>query len=156
LSMDTAVTAASSRDLRATSDSTTATTRPPRKSAPLGRGPGLLLAKGLAELLFLLTGQVGGDELELHVLHPLRHSVQDRLARHQEERGRSFCHLAANLFDEIVVDAVVTERPSEGAKRRADGHAEEGSREDQSQQHTPKQSAHRTDAHQMDELLRPG
>src|SRR5262249_61972209 len=61
----------------------------------------LFLAKSLVQFLLLFLGQVGGNDLEFHVLHRVHHSIHDRLARHQEERGCPFRHLAANPLDEV-------------------------------------------------------
>src|SRR5262249_44841280 len=89
----------------------------------------LFLAKSLAEFLLLILGQVGTDDLELQVLQRIGHAVQDGVARHQEECGCPFRHLAANPIDEIRIDAIVPERPSQGTDGRADGHPKEGHEE---------------------------
>ena len=63
--------------------------------------------KGGPQVVFLLLGQVGGDQLKGDALERFGHLVLDGIAGHQEQGGGAFGHLAAHLIYEIFVDAVV-------------------------------------------------
>jgi hypothetical protein len=59
-------------------------------------------------------------------------------------------------LDEVVVDAVVPESPSQGTEGRPDGRAEEGREEDQPKEHAPEHPAQGAGAHQFHQLPGPG
>ena len=79
------------------------------------RGLVLLLAGFLHELLFLLLGKVAGDDLKLRSrFECVNHLVGRYLAHEEKERRRSFLHLAAHLFDEILANSIVGEVRAKG------------------------------------------
>src|SRR5215216_4714544 len=110
----------------------------PRRSRPL-----LLLGEGLTQLLLLLLGQVGGDDLEVILLELVDDLVRRRRPAGQGKQSRGpLRYLLANLLDEVVADAYVGHRTRPYG--RADRSAKEGHEEDQPEQETPERSSQST------------
>src|SRR5215213_7741281 len=114
----------------------------PRQSRPL-----LLLGEGLAQLLLLLLGQVGRDDLEV-VLPELVYNLVRRggPASERKKRRGPRGNLISHLLDEIVANAHVCHRTRERAHPRADRSPEEGHEEDQPEQKTPESATHSSSA----------
>src|SRR5215211_1312498 len=102
-------------------------------TAPSDLAPySLLRGEGLTQLLLLLLGQVGRDDL-----------VRRRRPAGQSKQSRgSLCYLLANLLDEVVADAHVGHRTR--AHGRTDRRAKEGHEEDQSEQESPESATQST------------
>src|SRR5829696_4078787 len=111
--------------------------------------PLLLLGEGLAQLVLLLLGQVGRDDLEVIRLQFVDHLVyRSRPTGQRKQGGGALRYLLANLFDEVVVDAHVPHRPRHPADRRA----KEGHEEDHPDQETPECAPARAPALQLASL----
>src|SRR5215216_206627 len=79
------------------------------------------LREGLAELLLLLFGQVGRDDLEVVLLELVDDLVRRRRPAGQcEQRRGSLRDLLANLPYEVVVDIDIRQRASHPAHAGAD------------------------------------
>src|SRR5687768_1156979 len=121
-------------------------------TAPRRSGSLLLLREGLTQLVLLLLGQVGRDDLEVVLLQLVDHLVYRRRPTGQRKQGGgALRYLLANLFDEVVVDAHVRHRTRHPADRRA----KEGHEEDQPDQETPECAPARASALQLASLGLP-
>src|SRR5437879_7596148 len=96
-----------------------------------------LLSKGLAELVFLLFGQVGLNDLELLALDRLNNPVNHGPTC-QEEQGRGpWRDLGAHRVDEVLVNPIMRKVSGECACRGTYRHTEERDKEEQAEQHAP-------------------
>src|SRR5688572_1826755 len=112
----------------------------------------LLLGAGLPQLLLLLLGQVGRDDLEVVRLQFVDHLVYRRRPTGQRKQGGgALRYLLANLLDKVVVDAHVPHRTRHPADRRA----KEGHEEDHPDQETPECAPARAPATQLASLGLP-
>src|SRR5215204_6484996 len=70
--------------------------------------PVLLLGEGLAQLLLLLLGQVGRDDLEVVLPEFVDYLIyRRRPTGKRKQGGGALSHLLANLSDKVVVDAYI-------------------------------------------------
>src|SRR5436309_14747346 len=92
-----------------------------------------LLCESLAELVFLLFGQVGLNDLELLAFDGLSNFVKHSPARQQEQGRGPYCDLVAHLVDKVVVNAIVGKVSSYCPHRGAQRQSEERDKEQQAE-----------------------
>ena len=117
----------------------------------------VLLTEGLVKQIFLLFGQVGRNEFELHAfLDNGNHPVKYGSAR-QEEQGRgAFCNLVAHPPDEGFINTKVSKVADEGINGVVSRHTEKRGREQQAEEHSPECPGEGLITVQLVELFRPG
>src|SRR3954468_24158023 len=99
------------------------------RALALGRHVGLL-SEGLAQLLLLLLGKVGRDDLEVVLLELLDHPVLRRPAGQHKQGRRPRGYLLTHRVDEVIVDADVGQGTAERSHSRAQGQPKQRYKED--------------------------
>src|SRR3989442_1647489 len=92
-----------------------------------------LLAKIRAELVLLLFGQIGLNDLELLTPDRLSNSIDHRTTLQQEQRRSAWRDLGTHLVDEALVDPIVSKMPHESTHRGTYRQAEERDKEQQAE-----------------------
>src|SRR3954468_18284086 len=123
------------------------------RGASEGAGRGALAAQRRLELRLRLVVERGLDHLAAVLVDARQNLVRRRLPHEDDDRRAFVAEPRAEVFEELVVDAHVGERPGRTARGRADRHAEERGEEDQADQAAPQRSARGTRAGRADPLV---
>ena len=128
---------------------------PEPSGAGAGGVEGALRRRGqrIAQRLLAAMVERGLQHHAARALDRLQHLVAGHLVDQQEQRGIARLEIGGELLHEVVIDAVIGQRPAERARRRAERRPEHRHQEDRADQQTPERARDGAERRGVEELV---